>query len=96
MKIITDKNQLKIDDEFISICREIVSENKTDDEWSEIESSDMFQTKKYCGGYESAEQEFCFSYYDTKGKEWWFQVNLPDISEISKGELKYLDLNEPF
>lgn len=43
-----------------------------------IESSDMFQTKNFCGGFDAIENEFCFSYYNDD-KEFWFQLSLNDI-----------------
>jgi len=94
MKIVSH-NQLEVDDEFIKICKLIEIDRKTDDEWSKIESSDMFQSEKYCGGYESIEQEFCFSYFAPEGREWWFQVSIEDVHKIVAGELRYLDLHEP-
>lgn len=94
MKIISHP-QLEIDDEFISICRQIKSEGKSNEEWSAIESSDMFQSAQYCGGYEGIEEEFCFSYFGKSGKEWWFQLSLLDIESVIDGKLRYLDLNEP-
>lgn len=94
MKIVSHK-QLDVDDELIAICKKIQSENKTDKLWSEVESSDMFQSPKYCGGYESVEQEFCFSYFSEEDKEWWFQLSLDDVGMIVEGRLKYLDLFAP-
>lgn len=41
MKIV-EHIQLQVDNELKSICREIQSESKTDDEWAEIQSCDMF------------------------------------------------------
>ena len=32
--------------------------------WAKKESSDEFQTKNYCGGFDATENEFCFSYYN--------------------------------
>lgn len=95
MHITTYQKQLAINEELIKICREIEAENKTDDEWSEIESCDQFQSESYCGGYDGIEQEFTFSYFDKLGKEWWFQFSLPQVSEMLGGTLQYLDLNEP-
>ena len=95
MKIVTDRPQLEIDGELVEICREIFAEGKTDDEWSEIESCDMFQSSHYCGGYDGVEQEFSFSYFEISEKEWWFQLPLADVKKVIEGELKYIDLSEP-
>lgn len=54
----------------------------------------MFQSDKYCGGYESLIQEFCFSYYSNEDREWWFQLSLVGVARVVGGELKYLDLLE--
>ena len=94
MKIVS-RPQLHIDPELISICIEIEKENKSDVEWSEVESSGMFQSDKYCGGYDSIEQSFWFSYYDQNKKEWWFEINTADLKKIISGQLQYLDLYEP-
>lgn len=94
MKIIEHK-QLEIDNDLISLCKEIDAEGKTDDEWSEVESCDMFQSEKYCGGYDAIEQGFWFSYYDPSGKEWWFEITTASIPKIISGTLQYLDLHEP-
>ena len=94
MKIESHK-QLTIDEDLKGICRSIISENKTDDQWTEIESDDMFQVGPYSGGYSGIEQEFWFSYYDSENKEWWFGFNLIDAKRIESGELQYLDLIEP-
>lgn len=79
---------IKVDNEFRKICETIVAENKTNEEWSDIESCDMFQSDHYCGGYESIEKEFCFSYYDENNKEYWFQLSLNEIHRITRGKIK--------
>ena len=94
MKILQNKPQLKIDDELRDICHQIKKKNKSIEEWNEIESDDMFQTKNYCGGFDGIEQEFCFSYYDGEGKEWWFQFSLFEIERIISGKLLYIDMRE--
>ena len=86
--------KLEIDQEFLEICKKIVLENKTQIEWAQIESSDMFQTKNYNGGFDETEMEFCFSYYNSDGKEFWFQLPLSKITDITKGIKIKLDLVE--
>ena len=73
---------IKITDEFIDICEDILSEEKSEDEWALIESDDMFQSDSFCGGYNADEMSFCFSYYATDGKEYWFQLTLDEIEKI--------------
>lgn len=75
---------LNIDTEFRDICREIVASMYTIEEWTAIESCDMFQTKKYCGGFDADEGELCFSVY-IDNLEYWFQINLPLVTEIAAG-----------
>jgi len=94
MKIKSSHPQLEVDQEFIEICQQILGENKSFEEWDELESDDMFQSQKYCGGYDATEQAFTFSYFERSGKEWWFQVPYEDIASICNGELKYFDLRE--
>ena len=82
--------EMNISDEFKSICKEIEKERKTEKEWALIESSDMFQTEHYCGGYDATENAFCFSYYDDKGEEFWFQITLEKINKIVKNEILFI------
>lgn len=91
MIIHSNCKQLRIDHELTGICKEIIEYNKTDSEWNEIESSDLFQTEKYCGGYDGIEQSFCFSYFENK-KEYWFCFQLNQVSNIIFGKLQFLDL----
>lgn len=63
------------------VCREILKINRTEAEWGEIESDDMFQTEDCIGGYDADERAFCFSYYE-QGREYWFQISLDQVSDI--------------
>src|SRR5882724_1766754 len=72
---------LNIDEEFRAICREIRSQNLTIIRWRQIESDDMFQSKSYCGGFEACDDAFCFSYYDSTGQEFWFQLTLQEVED---------------
>lgn len=84
--------ELKVGDEFKGICKSIVNENKLVNEWAEIESDDMFQTENYCGGFDATEMEFCFSYYDKKRDEYWFQLPLSEINDILEGKKESLEV----
>ena len=95
MKVRESKPQLKADGELRSICQQLISENKTEIEWDEIESDDMFETQNFTGGYDATEQEFLFSYYDITGKEWWIYFPLSVAKKIADGHEYYLDLHEP-
>jgi hypothetical protein len=84
--------KLKIDNELRNICQEILDEDKTEEEWKEIPSGDMFQSKQYCGGYE--ENGFWFSYFNDSNREYWFRIALTDISKIISGEITEIDIKE--
>ena len=81
----------QLDDEFRSICQEIVSEDKTEVEWAEVEASDMFQTQKYNGGFDADEGQFCFSVFLSDG-EFWFQVSLEQVQQIAKGKDVFIEM----
>lgn len=78
--------ELSIDSEFRTLCREIASENRSEEEWAEIESDDMFQSENYAGGFDSTEEAFCFSYYAQDKQEYWFQLTLSEVQVIAAGE----------
>ena len=81
----------QVEELFIQICKEILSENKTLEEWKEIESDDMFQNSKYVGGFDAIEMEFCFGMYENKS-EYWFQVSLEDVVNIVNGKKSTIDV----
>jgi len=83
--------EFRFGEAFRDICRQIVSEDHTLAEWSEIESCDMFQQDDYVGGFEAIEQEFCFSVFREDG-EFWFQVSLDQIHRIAEGSLDTVDI----
>jgi len=56
--------QIPIDDEFLTLCEQILKEGLSLEEWREIESDDMFQSPHYEGGFDATEDAFCFSYFD--------------------------------
>lgn len=87
--------ELKIDEEFKTICCRIVSENRKTDEWREVESCDAFQSTHYCGGYDADEDAFCFSYYDGEKSEWWFQLTLDEVQKVVSGELNRIFIRRP-
>jgi hypothetical protein len=84
----------QIDSEFISICRQIINENIELKDWELTESSDQFQTEKYCGGFDATESEFTFSYYDDSKNEFWFQLPLSDIRKVVKGIIKEIEIRK--
>ena len=82
---------IQIDDSLYKICHYINSMNKDVDEWSKIESSNYFQIGHYCGGFDSIENAFCFSYYKDN-KEFWFQLSLDKIKNILHKEIDKIEV----
>lgn len=89
------KMKLKINDEFKKICTEIVKENWDVNQWADHEAGDWFQTKNYAGGFDATEMEFCFSYFDENGDEYWFQFPLEDVNKILNGEISEIEMRPP-
>jgi hypothetical protein len=87
--------KLRIDDEFIGICREIVAEGLTEGEWAQRESCDWFQTTRYVGGFDGDDCSFCFSYYDEDGEEWWFSISLAEALAVASGHHPDVYLRPP-
>jgi hypothetical protein len=87
--------QLPVESEFLSLCEQILAEGRTLAEWAEIESGDMFQSPRYCGGFETDEGAFTFSHYDEGGREIWFTVTLTDVRSIVSGDLTTVEAREP-
>jgi hypothetical protein len=77
--------------EFAEICRKILAEGRSEEEWAQIESDDMFQTKNYIGGFDATEMEFCFSYFDASRQEFWFQCTLAQIEDIARGQISEVE-----
>ena len=71
--------------------REIVSEAKSAAEWNEIAAGDWFQSENYCGGFESLEDGFTFSYYDNSDQEFWFQFPLNEVEVALNSEDYFFD-----
>jgi hypothetical protein len=85
--------KLGISNELKEICINIMNEKLSIESWKEIESSDMFQTENFCGGFDACEEAFLFSYYSAE-REYWFQLNLKDMEEIVLGSKISIDLQE--
>lgn len=76
--------EIPIESELVMICREIKDKALSIEQWSEIESDDLFQTSQYTGGFDADEKEFCFSYF-SDDVEYWFQLDLKLAQKISEG-----------
>ncbi|WP_444958396.1 hypothetical protein [Microbulbifer sp. ZKSA002] len=77
--------EVSISQEFVKICKQIKAKSHSISRWSKIESDDMFHSDSFRGGFDADEQQFCFSFYDQAGDEYWFQVSLSLIIEIASG-----------
>ena len=75
-----------VDAELAAHLDEIIREDKSEDEWSEIEADDWFQSKHYCGGYSADERAFVFSFYRNDGQELWFQFPLSKVTEARRSD----------
>ena len=78
--------EIPVDHEFLTLCDEILKQNLSLQKWREIESDDMFQSRRYEGGFDATEDAFCFSYYQPDGDELWFQLELSQIAEVVAGK----------
>lgn len=82
---------IKVEEDFKIICNNILSEKKSLEEWAKIESDDMFQEGRFCGGFDANEGEFCFSVCLNE-KEFWFQFSLNDAKKIILDEIQIIDI----
>ena len=89
------KGRLEVSEKLTEILKEIISEDKTGEDWLLTESCDMFQFPSFCGGYDATEQYFLFSYYGDNEKEWWFEIVLKVVPLILRSELLFIELFEP-
>lgn len=86
--------RVPIDKALRDICAAIVGERKTAEEWAEMESDDMFSEGSFAGGYDADESAFCFSFFATDRKEYWFQFTLDEARRIADGGDVPLDARE--
>ena len=78
---------------LLSKFQEILEEDLTEAQWSDIESDDMFQEHPYIGGYDADERAFCFSLYSGQ-EEYWFQVTLAEVRLAVAGQLTGVQLRK--
>jgi len=83
---------IPVPDEFRTLCCKIAAEPKSIVDWASSESDDTFQIENFAGGFDGTENAFCFSYYNPKGEEFWFQLTLDEVGKISRSELSELTL----
>ena len=80
--------------ELRAVCATIVRREWDEEAWSAHESDDEFQTEHLCGGFDATEQEFCFSWYASNGKEYWFQFPLAEAQNLATVPTVSLRLRE--
>lgn len=80
--------KIAVDNEFLSICKNIIQENKDIEDWRLVEADDYFISENYEGGFDATEDAFCFSYYDFNKQEWWFQLTLEEVDQVLTREMK--------
>jgi len=90
--MLEDSIRIKVGQELIEILSSLNAESRTNDEWAELESDDLFQSEHYVGGYDADEEAFCFSYYDVRRNEYWFQVTLEEVVNILHGSVKEIEV----
>jgi hypothetical protein len=78
---------ITVNNDFLSICKDILEQNRKEEEWAKLESDDMFQEGPFEGGYDADEMAFCFSYYANDEEEYWFQLTLKEIYKVANGEI---------
>jgi hypothetical protein len=78
--------------EFLELCKQILSESRSTQDWAAIESDDMFQSHSFVGGFDADEMAFTFSYYDESKNEYWFQLTLDEVAEVCEGRKTRLNL----
>ena len=63
------------------------------EQWAEIESDDMFQNEKYCGGfdYDDAGGEFWFRLFEGDD-EYWFSLTLDEVQAGLAGDKNSIDV----
>ena len=83
--------KLQVEQELLSLCKEIVEANRSASQWRRFESDDMFHNEHFCGGFDAGEDAFCFSYYNPSGTEFWFQLTLSEVRQVVSGELNLVD-----
>lgn len=86
---------LTVDSELRTLCTSICEWMDGEEGWEEMESSDMFQSDHYCGGWEGEEEGFTFSYYDDEGDELWFSLSPSQVRDVSQDRLRTIETREP-
>lgn len=87
------KLKLNVTDELRALCEGIMNENRTEDEWAEIEADDMFRSPSFSGEFDATINAFTFSYHDESGKESWLELSLEEVLEIAEGRQTWVEVH---
>ena len=83
---------IPIDTDLRAIAKEILAMRKTQSDWAEIESDDLFQMGQWSGGYDAHELAFTFSYWDGDEREYWCVLKLSQMASIASGATNSVQL----
>ena len=81
--------------QLAEICRAIAARRLSHEQWSQVESSDEFQSDSLVGGFDATEGLFTFSYFDGAGIEWWFDLTLERALAAAEGRGVSVELRKP-
>lgn len=83
--------QIELGEKFLDICKEIIAEDLTEDEWAGRASSDYFYEMPFCGGFEKEANAFIFGFYDANDDLYSFKLALSQIPEIVSGKIQSVE-----
>lgn len=84
--------RIPIDNDLMLICKEIVDDDNSEEAWAGMESGDMFQQGRYCGGFDADDMFFAFS-YDDEGEQWCLSLTLKEVQEVVAGIKKEVQVD---
>jgi hypothetical protein len=77
--------KLIIDENLRQLCRKIVADYDTNGEASLIDSDDLYQAPNFCGGWQSEDRRFWFSFYAKDGGDYIFSFTLDEARLVASG-----------
>lgn len=86
--------RIKIDDELKAIAQKILNMDRTEEEWTEDESWDHFQSETICGGYDACERMFTFGRYRDGNEIYTVQFTYDDVPLITRGIMQAIEAQE--
>jgi len=83
--------RVKIDPELIRVCQQIQAMDRSEEEWTECESVDMFQTDSLCGGFDACDRLFTFGRYEDGEEVYAIQISLDQVPLITRGIMRAVE-----